>query len=179
MSCSATSPESTISAFRTPDPNGRIQTTLVETQSAIIANTISIVSGRQENEGLRAYAGIIPNQRPQDTLTGSATFRGPYAVAFLENITVEDNFVTGRNSIIEGTITLEADLSDRSLSGTDGIFSVQASIQNDTQINGEVTVLGVPGTLEGEIGADRAFGAFHGGDLTHLMSGGFVAERSP
>ena len=179
ISCSPMSPGSTNGAFRSPDPDGRIPHTLVETQSAVIDDTISIVAGRREGDGLRAYAGIIPDQPAQDPIVGSATFRGPYAVAFIEDITTENDFVTGRNSILEGTITLQANLTEMTLTGTDGIFTVQARIQDNTQISGEVDVLGVPGTLAGEIGEDRTFGAFYGGDLTHLMSGGFVAARVP
>lgn len=179
ISCGATTPGSTSGAFISPSLNGQISHDLVETHSAIIDDTVSIVSGRHEGEGLRAYAGIIPNQPVQEPLLGNATFSGPYAVAFIEDILVEDDFVTGRNSILEGTITLQADFSDMTLSGSDGLFSVQAQILNNAQINGDVEVLGVTGLLEGEIGVDRAFGAFHGSDQTHLMSGGFVTNRSP
>jgi hypothetical protein len=179
MSCGATTPGSTNGAFISPDLSGQISHDLVETQSASIDETVSIVSGRREDEGLRAYAGIIPNQPVQEPLLGNATFSGPYAVAFIEDILIEDGFVTGRNSILEGTITLQADLSDMTLSGSDGLFSVQAQILNNAQINGDVQVFGVPGSLEGEIGEDRAFGAFHGSDPTHLMSGGFVTNRVP
>ena len=179
VSCGPSSKQGVQGAFRTPLPGGGIETSLVETQSATIDGTISLVAGRQEGAGLRAYAGIIPGQPMQQPLAGEATFEGPYAVAFIENIVIEDNFVRGRNSILDGTITLSTDLSEMTLFGTDEALTVRARIIENTQIVGEVEILGVPGVLEGEIGEDRTFGAFHGGDLTHLISGGFVATRQP
>ena len=178
-SCGATTADSTSGAFRTPDQNGRIPNSLIETQSAVIGDTIAIVAGRHPDLGLRAYAGIIPDQPPQPPLVGHARFEGPYTVAFIENIIVENEFVTGRNSLITGTITLETDFAAKTLTGSDEILTVRGQISDTTTLSGEVTVLGVPGQFEGHIGSERAFGAFHGSTPTNLMSGGFVADRVP
>ena len=177
--CGPAAQEGTHGGFTTPAPDGKIDGNLVETQSAIIGNTISVAAGRQEGTGLHAYAGIIPGQPVQVPLSGEAIFRGPYVTAFIEDITIEDNFVQGRNSKLEGTITLMTNLSELTLFGTDGVLTVRARISNNDTISGEVEVLGVPGVLSGEVGEDRAFGMFHGSDLTHVMSGGFVASRQP
>jgi hypothetical protein len=179
MSCGPATQVGTQGSFRTPTPDGSLNTNLIETQSDIIENTISLVAGRQEGAGLRAYAGIRPNQPIQAPLLGEATFRGPYSVAFIEDIAITNNFVRGRNSLLEGTITLRTDLSQMTVFGTDDILTIRAHIQDGNRIEGEIEVLDVPGILQGEIGNDRVFGAFHGGDPTHLLSGGFVANRQP
>lgn len=162
-----------------PDADGRFAASLTETQSAVVADTIGLVAGRQEDVGLIAIAGIIPGQPAQDPLTGAALFEGPYTVAFIEDIDLTENFITGRNSLIQGNVTLRADLSDNTLSGTDEILTVSGRFDHDSQLTGTVSVLNVPGTLQGAIGSERAYAAFHGGDETHVMSGGFVTERRP
>ncbi len=178
-SCGPAAQKGASGGFETPAPNGQFPVTLVETQSTVLDDTVSLIAGREEGVGLRAYAGIIPDQPVQSDLTGNATFTGPYAVAFIEDIAITDNFVRGRNSLLRGTITLDADLSTLSFSGTDQVLTVDAQIRDDNVLDGQVTVLGVAGTLQGEIGEDRAFGAFHGADETHLMSGGFVSYPAP
>jgi hypothetical protein len=179
MCCGPVAQEGTHGGFITPARDGTIDGNLVETQSAVIANTVSLVAGRHEGSGLRAYAGIVPDQPVQAPLLGEGTFRGPYVIAFIDRIVVEDNFVSGLSTKREGTITLTTNLTEMTLFGTDEVLTVRAHVSDNQTLSGEVEFEGVPGVLQGEIGEDRAFGVFHGGDLTHLMSGGFVTSRQP
>lgn len=188
-SCGPAAREGVVAGFEMPDPNGFTASelnpskafgiTLVETQSGVIDDTIAFVAGREEGAGLRAFAGVLPDQAIQPPVSGNAAFSGDYSVAFIDEIEITDNFVTGRNTLMNGTITLNADLSDQTLDGSDGVLSVTSRFDSAGAITGTVNVLGVSGELRGEVGDVRAFGAFHGADDTHLYSGGFVTSRDP
>ena len=178
-SCGPAAQNGVKGVYQTPATTGEFDVTLVETQSAVIDGTVSFIAGREEDAGLRAFSGVIPNQPDQPDLIGNATFTGDYAVAFIDEISITDDFVTGRNTLMTGTITLNADLPQQTLSGTNGALTISSRIMNGRDLVGSVNMLGVPGELRGEIGDSRAFGAFHGADETHLFSGGFVTHRTP
>lgn len=177
--CSTTEQDAIRGAFVTPTQDGTFNANLVEVQTAVIDNTVSFTAGRQEGVGLRAYAGIVPDQPTQTSLVGDATFRGPYSIANISDIKINDNFVTGRNAIINGEITLTTDLSTMTLTGTDKVLTVRGRIADDQRLTGEIEAFGVTGTLQGEIGTDRAFAAFHGQNATNLIAGGFVTTVQP
>ncbi len=166
--------------FKTPAADGHFEHNLIETQSDVIDDTVSFLTGHEVGVGVSAFAGILPNQPAQAPLSAQATFTGNYRAAIIRDISIIDNELHGKNALTdEGTITLDADLSEMTLIGSDGFLSVDAQIVENTRLEGDVEINGVPGTLIGEIGDDRAFGAFQGGDETNLMSGGFVTTRNP
>jgi len=177
-SCGSSDPTGVRGSFQTPAADGQFDTNLTVSHAGDIDSTVAYLTG-QNGGAFRAYAGIIPDQPYQIPLTGNAQFSGNYKGAQIRDIKIVNNIREGMNEEFEGTINLQADLTALTLSGSDGYLTVDAQIQDGSQLSGDVILDGTSGTLIGEIGADRAFGAFHGMDDTNLFSGGFVTNRAP
>ena len=184
--CELSQEAATNSGFRTPNASGII-TGGVDNDGQAIRRSFSdgagggfAFAGGTNDDGLAAFAGIIPATTGGAALTGDATFSATFTAYQITGINLSDfgngeGFISGQPDIVSDAIQLTADFANGRLTGTSngGELSVNGSFAG-TDLGGSVTYLSVGGELDGVIGADRTVGAFHGNDEDTIFAGGFV-----
>ncbi len=188
--CELSQEAATNSGFRTPNASGVI-TGGVDNDGQQVRRTIADASGNGfafaggvDDDGLAAYAGVIPDSTGGAPLTATATFAANYQLFQYTDISLSktgigEGFISGLASIQSGPITLTADLDEGTLTGSsgEGLLSVSGTFSG-TDLSGDVTYRGVDGDLDGVIGEDRTVGAFHGNTADLIYAGGFIGTNS-
>lgn len=132
----------------------------------------------KSDDTFAAISGLLPGSTGGDLpLSGHASMSGAYRVAEIGKSNDEGREY-GEAVVTNGRITLRADFSFGTLQGSDtesgfvvdGTFSTGA-------LTGQVFYNERAATLSGQIGRERAIGAFHGTDSDTAMSGGFLVSR--
>lgn len=122
------------------------------------------VSGTQRFIGV---AGIAATSDVGTAPTAAtATYRGDYSVAYAER---------RQQQQASGTISLDADFQQGTLTGSAGQLDVDGEIRGQN-IGGSVRFRGVEADLTGRIGSTRAVGAFAGNTPDAVVVGGFLVE---
>ncbi|MFZ8874204.1 MAG: hypothetical protein ACO2Z2_12310 [Paracoccaceae bacterium] len=111
--------------------------------------------------------------------TGKIRFQTQYAVAAYANVAVIETGgvynVQGIKKRQNGTLVLDADLLNGTVTGKDENLSVSATISG-TDLKGAVSYLGMTGDLQGRISEDVVQGAFSGEMGADVFAGGFRGE---
>lgn len=185
--CTLSQDGATNSGFRTPNSSGMI-TGGVDSDGQQTRRTFRdsagggfAYAGGTNDDGLAAYAGIIPGTTGgAQVASGSASYDATFNLYEVTGINltetgIGEGFVTGRPNTVTGSITLTANFDSNRLTGTStgGSLNVDGRI-GGTDLSGDVTYRGVGGTLDGVIGADRTVGAFHGNNADVIFAGGFI-----
>ncbi len=137
-------------------------------------------------DGLDQFIAISGKQLSPTDLedmppSGQATYEGRYDVLFIENITAKETSkniyqLIGVQGSHTGTIALDADFENGTLTGQDQDLSIDATLEGNT-VTGSATYKSVKGDLDGHITSDNTIGAFHGNDAETVFSGGFIAYK--
>jgi len=175
--------DQTDSGFKTPlsggtlSGNSKFQVDSGSDTSFVTGNTYGYQAGAIKDEGFQAYAGIVPGASViAPPASGTATMTGNYEVAYIEDIYVSGQFINGFSGIDRGSLTLNVDFSNGTVSGGNGgLLSVDGPFAGD-DLSGSVTYYGVEGPLDGLVGANEAIGVFHGNSDTDLHAGGFIVN---
>jgi len=169
-----------LSGFVTPDASGNInadiENNIQSGQVTIGLEGVAWTSGSSENEGFKAFSGIIPGTEVAAAPTsGVVNYTGTYEVGGTGLITRLDGIILGASFVDSGAINLTGDFDAGTLTGTSGQLVVNGTI-TDTTVAGTVTYQGQNGTLAGLAGADQTFGVFHSNSDDLVYAGGFAAE---
>jgi hypothetical protein len=149
-------------------------------------NGFSAQTGSRDGEGLYAVAGTFQNQPVFEPITGNVTYSGTYHVLVIDDITLINDYISAPNvTSEEGPIDLQASFANNSFQSIgSGPLVVDAELVG-TQISGDVTFHGVPGTIDGFAGGDQAVAAIYGeGNVgpgtadDYMFAGGFIADRA-
>lgn len=183
--CQLSQEAATNSGFLTPNASGVI-TGGVESDGQEVRRTVTdstgngfAFAGGTNDNGLAAYAGIIPDTTGGDVVaSGSATYDADYTLYRVTDVNLTETrfgegFVTGTPTVVTGNLTLTADFDAATLSGTSEFLTVNGVI-NGTNLSGGVTYRDVAGDLIGVVGSDRTVGAFHGNNADLIYAGGFI-----
>ena len=141
------------------------------------AAAYSIIGSAETADGLiyYAYAGIDQDNPLGGSIVeiGYTSYDATYLMT--EVLDIPSN-PTGATTAF-GSITLAADFTNDTLSGDDGVLTVEATL-NDTSQNfeGTVTWLGTEGEVEGLITDAAVLGAFLGSDEDTIFSGYFSGK---
>ena len=133
------------------------------------------ISGTRSSTGLEASSGFVVTSAldPLPT-TDSATYSGTYEISTITSIYVSGDSIFGLPGVDRGSIDLNVDFDAASISGSTGNLSVDGEFSSGGNIDGNVTYRGVSGDLAGQIGGNKAIGAFHGNDADLIYAGGFL-----
>ena len=96
-------------------------------------------------------------------------------MAYIENINLSGDIITGRAGRESGVINLTADFDAGTLTGSTGGLEVNGRMTG-SDLGGGVSYRGVRGGLDGLVGSDQAIGAFHGNNADLIYSGGFLTD---
>lgn len=98
-------------------------------------------------------------------------------MAYIEDINLSGDIITGRTGRQSGVINLTADLDAGTLTGSTKGLEVNGRMSGSDLAGGvSYRGVGVGGGLDGLVGSDQAIGAFHGNDADLIYSGGFLTE---
>jgi len=134
-------------------------------------------SGIEPGGGPTAVAGFT-KASPIDLrpVTSVGSYTGGYELVEMYDIEVSGGLVSGSRRQVTGTIVLNADFSSGDLTGRAGDLSVSGRAIG-SQLTGSVEYRGVAGDLRGNLGDDKAIGAFHGNNDDLIYAGGFLTYR--
>ena len=137
----------------------------------------SIIGFAETPDGLiyYAYAGIDQDNPLGGSIveTGNTNYDATYIMT--EVLDIPSNPIEATTAF--GSITLTADFTNDTLSGDDGVLTVEATL-NDTSQNFKGTVIwrGTEGDVEGLITDVAVLGAFQGSDEDTVFSGYFSGK---
>ena len=183
IALAACEPDYTESEFVTPSASGTYVGDLDIIDSTVMTdgfgNGFSYAIGFYPADGdttsIKAIAGLLPGTSVNEVPTsGTASYQGVYGVAFVTDISVSSNILSGYAGEETGGITLNADFSAGTLQGSAGGLTVNGDFSS-TDLNGTVEFNGLTGELDGLIGGDATIGVFHGNDDHDVFAGGFGA----
>jgi len=148
--------------------------------------TVVYVNGVDRDDGqIVGLAGIVGTPTVGAAVTAdSATYDARYEYFAVDNVSRSSDFISGQSIPESGSITLEADFVDGTLTGIGGELTVNGTIDG-TDLGGTVTANyellsrsgTVDGRLDGSIGTTGVIGAFAGDNSDTVLSGGFVGTR--
>lgn len=173
----------TNSGFVSASPFGAINVGLTQTLTNGLTDDdgegFAFQTGDRIGAGFEAVSALIPGTdvtfRPS---TGTGTYTGAYSVGVISDIAIVGDFVEGSQLEGIGLLTLNVNFASGAVAGQsdDGLLTVDGGLSG-RDLSGSVTFLDVPGTLDGLVGGDQAFGIFHGNDPGLVYAGGFIADR--
>ena len=141
------------------------------------AAAYSIVGFAETTDGLiyYAYAGIDQDNPLAGSIveTGNTSYEATYLMT--EVLDIPSNPIEATTAF--GSVTLAADFTNDTLSGDDGVLTVEATL-NDTSQNfeGTVTWRGTEGEVEGLITDVAVLGAFQGSNEDTVFAGYFSGK---
>ena len=174
-------PDQTDSGFADIDSSGSVMETLDQQSFAWLIDAdgdgFGYSSGTEPGGGLRALSGFTKasdiDLRP---VTSVGSYTGRYELIEVYDIEVSFGYVSGSQRRVTDEIVLDADFAAGTLTGRSGQLSVSGRAIG-SQLTGSVTYRGVSGDLQGNLGDDKAIGAFHGNDDDLIYAGGFLTYR--
>lgn len=165
-----------------PPPSG-----LNDVQTGTIGNgfgSVALVSGfdDDENEAV-AYATLLTSTTGSPLPTSDVTYSGVYEIVGIDDVRyivnlVGPDYVDGRDFTDTGTLTLIADVSAGSLTGTDGTLTVVGT-HSGAALTGTVIYDGDNATLDGRLFAEGGIAAFHGNTNRRVFAGGLTMSQIP
>lgn len=165
-------------SFETSSANGDIGTSLSQTRSGkelIDGNGYAYAAGKGPDYGFQAVAGVIPGSDMGVPIYANATYTGEWELAKISSIYISGNEITGFIGSDGGSITLNANFAEQTLTGSDGLLEVNGTM-NGNNLSGSVIFNGTTGELTGLVGEQGAVGAFHGEGDTQIYAGGFLVD---
>lgn len=177
--CVVVTDDYTRSSFGAPPPG------LSDVQTESLGNgfgSVTLTSGTIDGDAA-AYARLVTTSAGSPLPASDATFTGTYEVVGIRDIRYvldlfDDDFVTGTNFTDSGTVSLTADMSANTLTGTDGTLFVLGTLSG-SDVSGTVTYDGQSGTLDGALYAEGGVAAFHGNNDSRVFAGGITMEDQP
>lgn len=176
--------EPVASGFRTPSASGSITEGLTQDRSATVrssrysSNGFAYSVGDTNGDGFAAYSGVLPTTNVGSQVSsGTVNLSGRYEVAYIDNITLNSNLLTGRSYVDYGAFSATADFNNNTFTGSNSsrTFRVSGAISGQA-ISGTSVMDGVTGEMTGVIGTRGAVGAVHGSSSSFIYAGGFYAE---
>ena len=179
----------TASRFVSPTGTGAINLTLDQSQTVHDVDSggagYSIMVGLDTAAGaLTAVSGVVgASTVAAPPSAGQVIYDGDFQLLHIDRDTSADPSATVHDA--QGTMMLIADFDvdqfaaqSRAMSGPSPLLSMEGSIANSGAMSGTVAYVSgtdtITGPLTGEIGSDKAVGAFHGKTDADAMAGGFL-----
>jgi hypothetical protein len=128
--------------------------------------------------GLVARAGLLPGTAVTTPApaVGSSSMEAIYHLRTISNASIVDGELISTSVFKAGEITLVADFSNETLTGSSGALTINGIFDTGV-LSGTASYGTINGTLSGVVGADQAVGAFQGSNTDSVMAGGFQVSE--
>ena len=155
------------------------------TFTTLDGNGFAAQTGSRNGEGLYAVAGTFQNEPVFAPVSGQVNYSGTYHILVIDDITLSGGYISAPDVTEErGAIELQAEFSTDTLQSVgNGPLVVNANLSG-TQITGDVTFHGVPGSINGFASGNQAVAAVYGeGNVgpgnadDYMYAGEFIADR--